>query len=335
MVLFQSRIAERAAYLPDRVRAHIAAAVAQSAEAAELAQCAYENAVAGAEKASSERIVGVLRNEATRTREHFEEILEVACVVATDMLSDMSSEEPPSMPTSVVALNSRDVPPHQFRIRDLVNVDLEIPVIGKVIARSCIIAICELTSGCHCYSDSGAATRVVRKGTRFLGTVDEHGKVEPIIPYLAPEQKTEHMGHVLRNVDIETEGICGITVAVAGVSASARPNYAGYFAKQVDKWAGYKLNYGAWSTDPLLKPKFKVLRYERSYRVLVAAPIDFNLGALKTRAAGGERLDLRFEVEKVLLGQQTPTLIYGAGVGFEHVLESQLSQFAIKHVMTS
>jgi hypothetical protein len=38
---------------------------------------------------------------------------------------------------------------------------------------------------------------------------------------------------------------------------------------------------------------------------------------------------MRDEFERVLIGTEAPKLIYGRGVEFEHVLESQLSAFVL------
>jgi hypothetical protein len=80
---------------------------------------------------------------------------------------------------------------------------------------------------------------------------------------------------------------------------------------------------------PDTMPKYKILRYEQSYQVLVAAPWDFELDKLRARIAEGETLNIREEIERVLIGQDTPTPILGRGIRFEHVLESQIKTLEI------
>lgn len=364
MTVFNTKITERTAYLPGRVRCHVTNVIAPIAEAAEIAQCTYDTAVAGAEKAGSERILDVLRMEANRTREHFDEVLNVLCMLASEILADVETDTPMDdaiqHAPAVSAPTIRDVPPHRFKLRDLVNVTLEMPVIGKVIARSAIIAICELVDGCYWYDSTGKTMSLVPKGTQFFGTTDLEGKITPIIPI------NGLMGYIMDNKALEDEGIIGLDTRCSArcdqlkcnrcdgrgfigsthsITACAHCTGLGTTCGTCQGWKTSHMvhvvyhqciNYAGsrvWSTDPLKKPKFKVLRYEQSYRVLVAAPWDFGLEALKKRSLGGERLDVRYEIERVLLGQQTPTIIYGAGVGFEHVLESQLKPFGIRDIM--
>jgi hypothetical protein len=80
--------------------------------------------------------------------------------------------------------------------------------------------------------------------------------------------------------------------------------------------------FSQYSTTRPYTPKFRTIRCENSYRVLVAAPWEFD--SIKSRIASGERVDLLAEFEKVLLGTECPTFIYGRGVEFEYVLESQI-----------
>jgi hypothetical protein len=76
-------------------------------------------------------------------------------------------------------------------------------------------------------------------------------------------------------------------------------------------------------------PKFRIIGYEQSYRVVVAAPWDFDFARIKSRSDAGEQINLREEVERIILGTEAPIYIYGKGVEFEHVLESQIKRFNI------
>jgi hypothetical protein len=344
MSKFNARIHERAAYLPDRIRYHIASALESVVEAAEIAQCAYDTAVAApSTPATPDRIIELLRVESIRANDHFEEVLNIACILAAEINSDIESETPTDAavikPTSA-ALNFRDVAPHQYKLRDLIRAELEISVIGKIIARSNVIAVCELTEGCYLFDTAGNPATLVKKDTKFLGIVDDTGKITPMIPYNLDYEEVlfvgvsrgenasykytpkadGNIGYCLPNSELSSEGITGID-----------STQNGYFVKRAAEWI--KKRTVQWSELPMLKPKYRVIRYEQSYRILVAAPWDFGIEALKKRALGGERLDVRYEIEKVLLGHQTPSVVSGAGVGFTHVLESQLKMFSITDIM--
>lgn len=364
--------------LPRHLAATIRDVCMKAAHEASAAESAYQTAVELDEMVESTsasiRLLSGIEREARVKAERFNELLHATIRVATAGAAAV----PEKVDHEAIYMTVESVPPHSFALRDLVNVSLEVPVLGKISARGPILAVCELTEGCW-ISSQASNLKILTRGTRFLAMVQDDGSFEKICPFSI--KSNEMSGSQLRNklfpkigynVTQRIDHLVGkpkeskeITHNVHTHPSGERTNFTPGLLSYLELNAWYcgdersdreQFKFGPPShingiiknsINPIVhaggrtdlkeynmigasgEPKFKVLRYERSYRVLVAAPWDFELDSLRARIAGGEQLNLRDEFERVLIGTEAPKLIYGRGIEFEHVLESQLSAFTL------
>lgn len=336
-------------------------------EAAERALAAAEEADELIESTNASlKLISAIRANVNREWSRFHEALAIAVKVAARLeCQSAKSIEEPKKPSLDNYQSIESVPPHAYGLRDVVSVTLEMQVIGKITARGPIIAVCELLDGYWVYSRYGKCDyynhNIMRRGMQILATVSTEDKLE----FICPDMVNQIGGHLTNNItNIVGKVNSGISeyssnVGYYGGASKQTQHFTCGFISYMSLQKGnavlglpdhmselyreprsdYHYQSGLnkrgdicdkyLRINPLPPPKVRVLRYEQSYRVLVAAPWDFELDTLRARAAAGEQLNIRDEIELILHGRETPSIIYGKGVEFEHVLESQLQPFTL------
>lgn len=211
---------------------------------------------------------------------------------------------------------------YKFGLRDIVHVELEVPVIGKIIDRGPLIAVCELTSGAWVqprHATDISNHMIMKKGKTFLMYSHIY-----IIPYDVCYSKA--FGYF----DLKTEDIVGVNEYY---KSNGKAPLTGKLMSLKDIWlinlsnGTSQIHYHEFVNPASLK--YRVLRHEQSYRVLVAGEDEFKLDEMRTRATKGEHINLRNEIEWALHGVTAPNVIAGIGVEFQYVLESQITPFTL------
>lgn len=373
---YYAEINERCSKLPLPLqREAIRRAVLSAAMAARAADDEYTRAMEIRKLTSEVVAVQDLYDESVKQRQRFDELLNATMAVSaateaafrqqdsTGSVSGDSNYEwivgavpPPTAPERIehpsdeISDAPRRAPesPYSFALRDVVTVNLDMRVIGKITARGPRIAVCELLEGCWVYNRFTSKVKLIPAGHRILavgadlvcphysgiGYICESG--EGIVGRCTPAaQKLKQNGlgpcvtasndvvlpgflaymaanvwHRSNSIDVWEIGLPATTCAIDGTSThKSNPS-------------PHLVHYTRVGFAP---PKVRILHYENSYRALVAAPWDFNIDALRARAAQGENVNLRDEVEGTLIGTESPIYRCGRGVEFKYILESQIS----------